>query len=322
MSLHRASSGRRRATTARPAGRRHGLVARVAVVTALVVAMVGGGTTAGWALWSASASKTLSMTFGRMAPVTKGLDALLTTYASTSSVVTAPVTLSNTGTITGNYTFATTVVRGASADAVSLASRITVAYWPQTTAACTASTATPSSAVTGTWASMPSVTGVLAAGASVVWCARTAPTSDAPAKATVNPIFALTLASTTGSWTTSTEKRDVYQNTSFSTTTTAYCTNDNEWGVRLTYDASRFSKETYYAAFVNGVRVAKDEQGYYNSFYVAASDYSKQAVPDGRVLTEVRVLDSARQPTSTVVSSGYVVFAKHATSDARTVNCA
>jgi hypothetical protein len=294
---------------------------RTALLAALVVLLVGTGSGAGWAAWRASATVATSAVVGALAAQVTGTASLGTTYATRTSSVTAAVTFRNAGTVAASSWRADTTLAPAMNDAsASLASRVTVQAWPaSTSSACTSAATVPAGAVSGTWAAPPAVSGgALAAGASAVWCWRTTPTADAPAAGTVTPSVTLTLSA--GSWR-ATAVGGFSQGTS-TALPPQYCTDAGSWYVTLRYDKTRFPLETYYGLLVAGQRIQQPDQGYNGYVVLNASDVSTSVAPAGRTLTQVVVLDAAGNPTSTVVSSGYVTFATDQWGTARTVTCA
>jgi len=293
---------------------------RLALLTALVVLMVGTGAGAGWAVWRSSAAVSTSAVVGTLSAQVSGAASLGTTYATRTSSVTAPLAFRNLGTVAASSWRAVTTVAPVPDDASSsLASRVTVQAWPvSSAAACTASASVPTGAASGTWAAPPVLSGgVLAAGATATWCWRTTPSADAPASGTVAPTVTLTLSA--GTWRAS--AAGGFSQATSSTLPPPYCTDAGSWYVTLRYDRTRFPYETSYGLLVAGTRIQSPDQGYNGYIVLNASDVSKAVAPDGRTLTQVVVLDSAGRPTSTVVSSGYVSFGVDQWGTARTVVC-
>jgi hypothetical protein len=183
---------------------------RLLLAVVLVALFVGGGSTAAWALWTATGTASSSVTIGKLAAAISGTDQMTTTFSSSVQSVTYPLTLTNSSNIVG--TTATTVdVAGNSS--VALAQAVQVTAWPVSgTAACTTSTAVGAGSVSGTWASLPSLTATLAPGAATVWCVRSTITASAPPSATANVHIVLT--TTNGSWTSDVAWGGFYLNSS------------------------------------------------------------------------------------------------------------
>lgn len=170
------------------------MTARLRVLLAVVLAalLVGGGSTAAWALWTATGSASSSITVGKLSAAINGADKMTTTFSSTTQSVTYPITLTNAGNIAG--TTATTVAV-TDDSSTALAQAVQVTAWPVSgTDACTTTTAVGAGSVSGTWASLPSLSSSLAAGAAAVWCVRSTITSSAPPSATANVHIMLTTA--------------------------------------------------------------------------------------------------------------------------------
>lgn len=135
--------------------------------------------TAAQAYWTAQARGTGSVTTASVAITQTGFPALSATYINTHTRLqsTGNFVVTNTGRTAGNVTVSI-------AGAGSLGSLLPLKVWPVTSAAaCTASSTPPSSAATGTWASITVSGSPLAAGASQRYCARTVVT-DATTLAT------------------------------------------------------------------------------------------------------------------------------------------
>ncbi|MBF4602699.1 hypothetical protein [Curtobacterium sp. VKM Ac-2884] len=276
---------------------------RLVVAVLLTAVFVGGGSSAAWALWSASGTTASSVTIGKVSASIAGTSALTTTFSSTVTSVTKPITLTDSGSLAGTATTTVSVVSGSS---TALAQAVTVVAWPvATTAACTTNTAVGSGSVTGTWASLPSMTSKLAAGASAIWCTRSTPKSSAPASATANVNVNLTVAS--GSWTSG-----VVQG-GFTLTTAAAdaaltCNDHSGNYVDVTWDAAGRPKDTWYAAYVGTTPVGQKAQDYSAFITIAPSDIPASAGTSGTLTVTVKVLDGAGNPTSTVAGSGPVTL--------------
>lgn len=276
---------------------------RVLLAALLSLALVVGGSSAAWALWTASANATSSTTIGKVAAGIKGAEDLTTTFSSTVTSLTKPLTLMNSENLRGTTT---TSVRVTSDSSLALAQAIDVVAWPvPTTADCTDGAAVGSGSVTGTWASLPSMTSKLAAGASAIWCTRSTPKSSAPASATANVNVNLTVAS--GSWTSGVVQGGFYLNTSAAEA--ALTCNDHSGNyVDVTWDAAGRPKETWYAAYVGTTPVGQKAQDYSAFITIAPSDIPASAGTSGTLTVTVKVLDSAGNPTSTVAGSGPVTL--------------
>lgn len=274
---------------------------RVKTVLALVLAavLVGAGSTAAWALWSASATTASSVSIGKVTATVGGTSAMSTTFSSTVTSVTKPVTFTNTGTIAGTTSTTVSVASGSTA----LARAITVTAWPvASSSACAASTAVGGSSVSGTWSSLPSMVSKLAAGASAVWCVRSTPTSSAPASSTVTVNTNLTL--TAGSWTSGVVQGGLTLTTSASAP--AVTCVDHTYYIDLKWDTSTQPLATYYGAFVGSTMISVQQQGYSGAIQVAPKDVPASAATasSGPAKVDIRVLDQNGAATSTVVATG------------------
>ena len=273
---------------------------RLLLAALLTVAFVAGGSSAAWALWTASGTTAASVTIGRTGAALTGTNAMTTTFSSTVTSVTKPVTLTDSGSLAGT---ATTAVSVASGSSTALAQAVGVVAWPvASAAACTGSSVVDSGSVSGTWAALPSLTSKLAAGASAVWCTRSTPTSSAPASATTT--VNLTLTVTSGTWTSGAVQGG------FSLTTTATapaltCTDHSGTYVELAWPTSSRPKDTWYGAFVGSTMVGQKEQDYYGRFTLAPDQVPATS---GAVTVTVKILDSAGNPTSTVVGTGTITL--------------
>lgn len=147
---------------------RRGFAALVAGAVAGTV-LLGGG--AAWAYWTASAKGTGTVTTPAVSITQTNFGNLGATYINTHTSLTntGNFTVTNTGAVAGT---ATVSIAGPD----SLLAKLPILVWPvANTAACTAATTPPASAVSGTWGST-SVTSTLAlaANASQMYCVRTA----------------------------------------------------------------------------------------------------------------------------------------------------
>lgn len=187
---------------------------RLLLAALLVTLFVVGGSTAAWALWTTSGSATSSITIGKLAAAISGAEQMTTTFSATNQTVTSPLTLTNSSNITG--TTATTL-QVTSDSSSALAQAVQVTAWPVSgTAACTTTTAVGTGSVSGTWASLPSLSTTLAPGAATVWCVRSTITASAPPSATANVHIVLT--TTNGSWTSDVVWGGFYLNSSAAST--------------------------------------------------------------------------------------------------------
>lgn len=187
---------------------------RLLLAALLVALFVAGGSTAAWALWTTSGSATSSITIGKLAAAISGAEQMTTTFSATNQTVTYPLTLTNGSNITGTTA---TIVQVTSDSSSALAQAVQVTAWPVSgTAACTTSTAVGAGSVSGTWASLPSLTTTLAPGAASVWCVRSTITASAPPSATANVHIVLT--TTNGSWTSGVVWGGFYLNSSAAST--------------------------------------------------------------------------------------------------------
>ncbi|TCL87106.1 hypothetical protein EDF31_103438 [Curtobacterium sp. PhB142] len=280
---------------------------RLVVAVLLTAVFVGGGSSAAWALWSASGTTASSVAIGKVSASITGTSALTTTFSSTVTSVTKPITLTDSGTIAGTATTTVSVVSGSS---TALAQAVTVVAWPvASTAACTTNTAVGSGSVTGTWASLPSMTSKLAAGASAIWCTRSTLKSSAPASATATVNVNLTVAS--GSWTSGVVQGGFTLTTPATAADTGpalVCTDHDGWYVEVRWDAANRPKDTWYGAFVGTTAVGQKAQDYSAFITIAPNDIPASAGTSGTLPVTVKVLDSAGNPTSTVAGSGPVTL--------------
>jgi hypothetical protein len=287
---------------------------KLVTIIALVAVFLGAGSTAAWALYSATSTTASAVTIGKISATISGTSAITSTFSSTLTTITTPVTFANTGSVAGVTSTTVSVVSGSS---TALAQAITVVAWPiATSAACTTSATVGTKSVTGTWASLPSMASSLAAGASAIWCIRSTPTSSAPASTTTNVNINLTM--TTGSWTTGVIQGGFYLNTS--ATTPAFTCQDNSGNyVNLSWTVSNLPLATYYGAFINGTMVGDKEQGYSGVIPLSSSVISKATAPDGSTTVNIMVLDSSYKPTTTVAATGKVtLFVQNST---RAIKC-
>jgi hypothetical protein len=306
-------------------GRIRGLSGRALLTAAVVAALVVGTSTAALALWTSSGATQSSATLGKIVGGLSGTGSMTTTFSPTNPSTTAPLTLSDVGSLAGTYSATASATQGAA-----LASAVHVDAWPVASAAgCTASTAVGSGAVSGTWAQLPAMTGSLAPSGSAVWCTRSTPTSQAAAgQATANITLSLTLTTPVGGWTSAPVSGGFYLNTSSDFTPPAAaqatpalsCTNaDGNYRVTIAWDPSTRSKDTYYGLAVAGTRVNDPAQGYTGYIVLSGTDVATSVAPDGPARVDVDVLDANQQPTGEVAATGTVTFGL--VDGSRTVTC-
>jgi hypothetical protein len=169
---------------------------RFAAIIAATTALVLGGSTVAFALWSANGSVSSTATAATVS-VNHALSGstLAQTYSDSSLVAVGVVTVTNSSSRAGTYSVAL------SSTSSSSTLRAAVAVEIGTAATCT-TTATFTSVTTGTMAATVTATGSIAAGASVPLCVRTSMTSGG-----VNANSSTTLAATVatsvnvGTWT-------------------------------------------------------------------------------------------------------------------------
>lgn len=275
---------------------------RVAVALVLSALFVVGGSSAAWALWTTSGTATSSTTIGKLAAGIAGTDAMTVTFSDTVPSMTKPVTLTNAGNLAG--TTSTTVSSPAGAS-TALAQAVDVVAWPvASTAACTDGAAVGTGSVTGTWASLPSMTSSLAAGASAVWCTRSTPQSTAPASSTSNVVISLTTS--WGSWRSATVTGGFYLNTGAAAAALT-CTDHSGNYVDVTWPSSSRPMDTWYAAFVRDTMVGSRAQMYSGFITLAPQDLAAVATT-GTQNVVVKVLDSDGNPTTTVAGTGPVTL--------------
>lgn len=158
--------------------------AAVASVVAFALSGIPGGTFAHWSETGLQPSSVF--TAGSINAATAIAPSPAVTFSAGTTEKVGGLTITNAGTVDATYT-TTTTATGSSA----LASGVQVVVWKSTAAAgCT----TPTSPVTGTWASFPVLTGSLSAGASQFYCVKTILTT---------PVGLASNTSVTGTFTTS-----------------------------------------------------------------------------------------------------------------------
>jgi hypothetical protein len=168
---------------------------RFFAILAATTALILGGSTVAFALWSANGSVSSTATAATVS-VSHALtgSTLTQTYSASNLVAVGVVTVTNSSSRAGTYSVAL------SSTSSSSTLRAAVAVEIGTAASCTTS-ATLSSATTGTMAATVTATGSIAAGASVPLCVRTTMTSggvSANASATLSATIASSV--TVGTW--------------------------------------------------------------------------------------------------------------------------
>jgi hypothetical protein len=165
---------------------------KLAILTSIVVFIVGASTTASWALWSINDTASGSVTAGSVnltangSATTVGLATLTTAAEGAGSTQTQPVTLLNAGTLPLTYTTvfaATESLAAGQTGAPVVGDNIAYVAWIATsTTTCTASS-TAVKTWTGTLNTGTTTWGTgraLAAGASEVLCIRTTMAASPP----------------------------------------------------------------------------------------------------------------------------------------------
>jgi predicted ribosomally synthesized peptide with SipW-like signal peptide len=177
---------------------------RVAAILAICAFLVFAGTGVSYALWTARATATATIATGNIDVSLSGFNSLQYTFAPSSRAHVGEFTIHNTGTFGASYTAAFTV-----ADPTSFAADVTVQAWVKPDAG---SCATAAASTTGTWASMPPLTGTLDAGTSTTYCLSTSVSGPTAAHAgSVTP--AVTVTSTLDGWNATAGPVQVTQNT-------------------------------------------------------------------------------------------------------------
>ena len=237
------------------------LLARVAVVVALVVAVTGSGAGAGWALWTTSNSQKVEVVLGKTDVAFTGAEPKSVTFTDRGVPTVTSLRVTNAGTVPSTWTITSSIPSTSSDQSRALAAAIDVQMWTKGTGEC--GTTAPAGAVSGTWAAPPTPTGSLAAGAVADVCVRTAPTASAPAGTRVNPLFHVRMA-TTGTWAATREIRDFYQLTPTSwpvTVAQATCSRSDPYYARLTFDARGGAADARYAPYVGDRRIGTQLAG-------------------------------------------------------------
>lgn len=170
----------------------------IAIASALFLVLVGTGT--GHAYWSSQAKATASVSAGAIEISSTGFSSLKKVYSSSSGglVVTAPLSVQNTGTIVAPYS----MTLGAQV-ANSLATGAQIRIWSVAAASdCATASVPPSGAATSNWTNSQPLTGNLEPGTSAIHCVRTSLTSaQQTSLAATSMVATLSVTSTLGSWT-------------------------------------------------------------------------------------------------------------------------
>ncbi|MET3770150.1 hypothetical protein ABIB15_002857 [Marisediminicola sp. UYEF4] len=170
---------------------------RTAIAIGTAAFLVLAGTGVGNAYWSTQASTAGSVNAGAIGIATNGFPALATNYTASALAISAPVTVTNTGTIWAPFS----LTLGATS-ATALATGAIVRTWPVAAAtACTATSIAPSSATTSSWVNVPALAGTLDPGASATYCVRSSVSAlQQSTIAGTNLSAALSVTSAVGSW--------------------------------------------------------------------------------------------------------------------------
>ena len=149
-------------------GARHIVVVTAVLATATSIALAGAGSS--FALWNSSVVVSAgSVTSGAVAVTQQGFAAMGTQFSSDNLSVTAPVTVTNTGSVSSDFSASLGLAAGSSP---ALASAVSVSVWEiGSDAECTVLSA-PLDPVSGTWSAPPALTGRLAPGTSQLLCFR------------------------------------------------------------------------------------------------------------------------------------------------------
>jgi len=142
----------------------------VSLIVSLVLALAGGG--AAQATWNTpERSVSASVNAGALSVTQSGFAALATTFSSAALTVTAPVAITNTGTVPAPFS-----LRFGAQAATALANAADVRVWAVSSAAgCT--TSSVAAGPTGkTWVTVGAFTGTLAPATTAVYCVRSSVT--------------------------------------------------------------------------------------------------------------------------------------------------
>jgi hypothetical protein len=299
-----------------------GLLGRSAAIVALVVVLVGTGTSAGWALWTATADAPSRTILGKVDLGLESSSPRAADFTAPGQSVTTAITVFNGSTVPVDYELSARVGTTGAVSA-ELAARIDLRVWPAATASCTS--AVPDGALTGTWAAAPVAAGSAPASTRVTWCWRATATSSAPDEATVNPRFEVVGGS--HGWTDSWFIEDFYQNTRYAAAVPAAralscSTVDTGEGTSyavVSWDAPLDAEQ--WGLFVAGRRVGVTVSGQAQpKEHVVTRDMAPESlVPDGPVVVDVRSVAGAEP--GPVAWTGTVVVGPNAAGQ-RQVRCA
>ena len=173
--------------------------AAIALGAALFLALAGTGSAS--AYWGAKATLSATASAGSIGIASTGFPSLSTSYSPSSLAATAPVTVTNTGTIAAPFT-----LRLAAEAPTPLAAGTRVNTWPVgPDHGCAASSPTPAGATGSDWSAVPDLTATLEPGAETTYCVRTSITSAAQTSLAGTSILGTaSVTSSVGPWTAST----------------------------------------------------------------------------------------------------------------------
>lgn len=280
---------------------------RVVLSLTLAVALVVGGASAAWALYEASAPAAFTAAIGRLT-VSIDVPSSSSTLSTTATSVTAPITITNTGSLAGTATTAVTLDPGGPA---TVAQSVSVVAWPVTSSVgCTDASAVGSGAVTGTWASLPSLTSDLPAGRSATWCTRGTPDGSAPPSSSADVRIVVTLAS--GSWTATDHGGFTLSTATTSPVPALTCEDQDGNVVYLSWDAGSRPSDTSYGAFIGQTRVGVLAGNGYNRLPLSPAEAQSAVAADTTALVDILVVDASGTPTADRVASGTItLFTQH-----------
>ncbi len=186
-----------------------------AAAAGVVLFSVLAGTGAANAYWNSEVTAGSSIAAGSLAISESGFSALTAAFSPSALVVTHPVTITNSGTMTAPYSFAL-----GTTSSTGLYNAVTLHAWTVSSAtACASSTSTPGTSTAYTWHTVPALTGSLVSKASVVYCLRASLTAAQLAQnpsATMPVTFAL--SSTIGNWSASAQSVTAIESVAADTT--------------------------------------------------------------------------------------------------------
>jgi hypothetical protein len=286
----------------RPRGRAH-----AAMLVCLTVLLVGAGGTAGHALWASTATTTATQVRSATVVVSEtGFDKLAGELTAAAPARTAAVVVANTGSTAGAWKGTITTAPTNDADRA-LASGTMVTAWASSAGTCTATTSPASGAVTGSWATPPTLSGSLAAGATATWCVRAVGNLSRPTTAKVDATLTTVLG--TGSWTGRDTSRAVQTTTAPVVTGGFRCTpTDGDWYVFVSWDAVQSES---YGVMVNGTRIATTT-GWYPMTGITRDQVPASLAPDGTVKVTVDLLRNGVS-AGQVASGTIVAFSNNGT---------